>query len=78
VLASVLLLRAGLVFTALGAVAVVKFLVNRGLRKDASDLPTDPLSRGWYRADGLFLPPAMAIGVVGLVLLIVAGVKYLI
>ena len=55
----------------------MKYVTNRSLTKDASGLPPDPLTRGWYRADKVLAPLSMAIGVVGIVLLIVAGVKYL-
>jgi hypothetical protein len=70
----------GLVFTAFGVVGVAKYWTNRYGRfsRDASGLPTQPLQRGWYKADRLLAPPLIVVGCVGVVLLIVSAVNYLI
>jgi hypothetical protein len=80
ILATVPLTSAGLVFTAFGLVGVAKYWANRYGRfsRDASGLPTQPLQRGWYKADRLLAPPLIVVGCVGVVLLIVDAVKYLI
>jgi hypothetical protein len=80
ILATVSVTSAGLVFTAFGVVGVGKYLTNRYGRfsRDASGLPTEPLTRGWYKGDRLLAPPLIVVGCVGVVLLIVSAVEYLV